>query len=56
MRLCVIDGRGGGLGKRLIEGLRTHVDQQDVIIGRGLNQAAAQVMRRAGATFVGVGE
>lgn len=56
MRLCVIDGRGGGLGKRLIEGLRTHIDQQDVIIGLGLNQAAAQVMRRAGAKFVGVGE
>ena len=56
MRLCVIDGRGGGLGKRLIEGLRTPVDQQDMIIGLALNQAAAQVMRCAGAKFVGVGE
>ena len=56
MRLCVIDGRGGGLGKRLIEGLRAHSDQQDVIIGLGLNETAAQVMWKAGATCVGVGE
>lgn len=57
MRLCVIDGRGGGLGKRLIEGLLAHIDQQDVIIiGLGLNETAAQVMWKAGAKFVGVGE
>ena len=56
MQLCVIDGRGGGLGKRLIEGLRAHIAQQDVIMGLGLNETAAQVMWDAGATFVEVGE
>ena len=56
MRLCVIDGRGGGLGKRLIEGLLAQNDQQDVIIGLGLNEAAADAMWSAGAKFVGVGE
>ena len=56
MLVCVIDGRGGGLGKRLISGLRDHVDAEHEIVGLGTNEAATKAMRRAGATRSGTGE
>ena len=54
--MCVIDGRGGGLGKRLIQGLRVHVDAAHEIIALGTNEAATKAMRQAGATQGGTGE
>jgi hypothetical protein len=56
MRLCVIDGRGGGLGRRLIEGLQPYIGHQHELIALATNHAAAAVMRRAGAGQVNVGE
>lgn len=56
MRVCVIDGRGGGLGKRLIQGLRAHLDAGYEIIGLGTNESATKAMREAGATQSGTGE
>ncbi|HEY7129281.1 MAG TPA: DUF3842 family protein [Nitrospira sp.] len=56
MRVCVIDGRGGGLGKRLIQKLRLHVDARDEIIALGTNDAATKAMRLAGASVTGTGE
>lgn len=56
MRLCVIDGRGGGLGKRLIEELRVCGGSGHDLIALGTNQAAAEAMSKAGARLVGVGE
>ena len=49
MRVCVIDGRGGGLGSRLVSGLRDtlHLDCQ--ILALGTNLAAAAAMKEAGA-------
>jgi hypothetical protein len=56
MRICVIDGRGGGLGSRLIERLVPVMGQTHEVIGLGINQAAAEVMTKAGAKQVAVGE
>ena len=53
--MCVIDGRGGGLGSRLVAGLRSELDQAHRIVALGTNYAAAEAMKRAGATQVGVG-
>ena len=55
MRVCVIDGRGGGLGSRLVAGLRSEFGQAHNIVALGTNTVAAAAMRRAGATQVGVG-
>jgi hypothetical protein len=52
MMICVIDGRGGGLGSRIIEGLRNVATEGHPVVGLGLNQAAAQAMARAGASSV----
>ena len=56
MRLCVIDGRGGGLGKRLIEGLLVLVGEAHEIIALGTNETATKAMKRAGATQSWTGE
>jgi hypothetical protein len=50
MTVCVVDGRGGGLGSRMIAGLRRQSGKGPTIIGLGLNQASAHAMARAGAT------
>jgi hypothetical protein len=55
MRVCVIDGRGGGLGSRLVAGFQTELDQAHTIVALGTNTAAAEAMTRAGAAQVGVG-
>ena len=56
MRVCVIDGRGGGLGKRLVEELRLRMGDRHDIIALGTNQAATDAMQKAGATASGTGE
>ena len=55
MRVCVIDGRGGGLGSRLVAGLRSELGQAHHIVALGTNRVAAAAMKRAGAAQVGVG-
>jgi len=57
VRVCVIDGRGGGLGSRLVAGLRSELGQAHNIniVALGTNTVAAAAMKRAGATQVGVG-
>ena len=55
MSVCVIDGRGGGLGSRLVAGLRSELGQAHYIVALGTNTIAAAAMKRAGATQVGVG-
>jgi hypothetical protein len=55
MRVCVIDGRGGGLGSRLVTGLQSELDQGHSIVALGTNTVAAAAMKQAGATQVGVG-
>ncbi len=55
MRVCVIDGRGGGLGSRLVAGLRSELGLAHSVVALGTNTAAAAAMREAGALQVGVG-
>ena len=55
MRVCVIDGRGGGLGARLVAGLQTELGNTHNIVALGTNTVAAAAMKRAGAGQVGVG-
>lgn len=56
MRVCVIDGRGGGLGKRLIQVLRVDSAVAHEIIALGTNESATKAMRQVGATESGTGE
>jgi NAD(P)-dependent dehydrogenase (short-subunit alcohol dehydrogenase family) len=56
MRICVIDGRGGGIGSRLIERLVTVVGDGHEIVALGTNQAAAEMMTKSGARHVAIGE
>lgn len=55
MRVCVIDGRGGGLGSRLVTGLRDTLRLDCQIVALGTNLAAAEAMREAGAVHVASG-
>ncbi len=56
MRLCVIDGRGGGLGKRLVKGLVVYAGEMHEIIALGTNETATMAMKLAGASQSGTGE
>lgn len=55
MRVCVIDGRGGGLGRRLVAGLQLELGTAHHIVALGTNTVAAAAMKEAGAAQVGVG-
>jgi putative NADH-flavin reductase len=55
MRVCVIDGRGGGLGRRLVAGLQTALGRQHKIVALATNAVAAEAMKQAGACSIGVG-
>jgi hypothetical protein len=52
VRVCVIDGRGGGLGSRLVSGLRETLNLDCRIMALGTNRIAAEAMRDAGAEQV----
>ncbi|WHZ17657.1 MAG: hypothetical protein OJF52_004509 [Nitrospira sp.] len=52
MTICVVDGRGGGLGSRMVAGLRGLAADGHAIVGLGLNRVSAEAMRRAGATSI----
>lgn len=54
MRVCVIDGQGGGLGRRL-KGLQPLLGQTHERVGLGTNRAATTAMSQAGAQRTGVG-
>ena len=53
--MCVIDGRGGGLGRRLVAGLQLELGTAHHIVALGTNTVAAAAMKEAGAAQVGVG-
>ena len=56
MRVCVMDGQGGGLGGQLIQRLRDVVGASDELVALAINRAAAQAMTKAGADHVEIGE
>ena len=55
MKLVIIDGQGGRLGKLLVEGVRARLPQAS-IYAIGTNDLATAAMLKAGADFGATGE
>lgn len=56
MRIAVIDGQGGGIGKSLVEKLRKELPEDVEIIALGTNSLATSFMLKAGANEGATGE
>ena len=56
MRIAVIDGQGGGMGKAIVEKLRMEFGEDINIIALGTNALAAALMIKAGANEGASGE
>ncbi len=56
MRIAVIDGQGGGIGKYIIERLRKELPEETEILALGTNALAASAMLKAGANEGASGE
>ena len=55
MRILVVDGQGGGIGRSIVERLRAELPGEEVL-AVGTNSAATSNMMRAGATAGATGE
>ena len=55
MKIVVIDGQGGRLGRLLVEGVKERLPQAQVY-ARGTNSIATAAMLKAGADFGATGE
>ncbi len=56
VRIAVIDGQGGGIGKHLTERLRRELPENIEFLALGTNALATSVMLRAGANEGATGE
>lgn len=56
MRIAVIDGQGGGIGRAIVERLRRELPEGTEILALGTNAMATSVMLRAGADDGASGE
>lgn len=56
MRIAVIDGQGGGIGKAIVERLRKELPEDVDIIALGTNALATACMLKAGANEGATGE
>jgi len=56
MRIAVVDGQGGGIGKNIIESLRKAIKSDLYIIALGTNALATANMLRGGANDGATGE
>lgn len=56
MVIAVIDGQGGGIGKEIIEKLKTKMNNNIEILALGTNSIATSNMLRAGANHGATGE
>lgn len=56
MRIAVIDGQGGGIGKHITEKLRRELPEDVEILALGTNALATSVMLKAGANEGASGE
>ncbi|MBC7293500.1 MAG: DUF3842 family protein [Thermoleophilia bacterium] len=56
MRIAVVDGQGGGIGKHIVERIRRELQEEAVILALGTNSVATAQMLRAGANDGATGE
>jgi NAD(P)-dependent dehydrogenase (short-subunit alcohol dehydrogenase family) len=56
MRIAVIDGQGGGIGRLIVEKLRQSLGAHAQILALGTNSLATAAMLKAGATEGATGE
>jgi len=56
MKIAVIDGKGGGIGKSIVEKLRNSNNKNLEIIGLGTNSQATSAMLKGGANGGATGE
>jgi len=56
MEILIIDGQGGGIGKVLVEKLKTKLSAAHKIMAVGTNAMATSVMLKAGADNIATGE
>lgn len=56
MKIVVIDGQGGGIGKTLVERLRAELGSRAEIMALGTNSIATSQMLKAGADIGATGE
>lgn len=56
MRIAVVDGQGGGIGKTIIEKIRQEIGDGPYIVALGTNGLATSLMLRAGANEGATGE
>lgn len=56
MRIAVIDGQGGGIGKAIVEKLRKELPEETEIVALGTNSMATSFMIKAGANEGSTGE
>ena len=54
MKILIVDGQGGGIGRQLVEALRREGERDITCVGT--NAIATSAMLRAGATRVATGE
>ena len=56
MRIAVVDGQGGGMGKAIIEALRKELGDRVEILALGTNSIATSLMLKSGAHLGATGE
>jgi hypothetical protein len=56
LRIAVVDGQGGGIGRVIVEKLRKEMGDSCEIIGLGTNSIATSLMLKAGANEGATGE
>jgi len=56
MRIAVVDGQGGGIGKSLVEKIKSRFQNQVEVIALGTNAVATSLMIRGGADDGASGE
>ncbi|GAW93074.1 DUF3842 family protein [Calderihabitans maritimus] len=56
MKIAVIDGQGGGIGKHIVEKIRKELPEELEIIALGTNAVATSQMLKAGANEGATGE
>ena len=53
--IVVIDGQGGGVGKVIVEAIKTHFPQY-FVLGLGTNTVATNNLKKGGADAIATGE